>query len=163
MSFTKKEAADYLAITIRAIENAVAKGKLDAQKVKGARGIEWRFEQTELDRYKTARETVSFVTGNFAPPVSLATQDTTAILEKLVAVLEQQQQQKPPALLPPPTVSVAEKLTLSLEEASQLSGFSTTQLREAIKAEKLRTVPVGTTGKRKRIRREDLDMYVKKL
>jgi excisionase family DNA binding protein len=59
-------------------------------------------------------------------------------------------------------VRVADKLTLSVAEASQLSGFSRESLREAINAGTLKAKTVkGRRGWT--IKREDLNAYVKKL
>jgi excisionase family DNA binding protein len=55
---------------------------------------------------------------------------------------------------------LAEKLTLSLVEASQLSGLSRNHLRQAIEDKKLRARIIGRGW---RVKREDLDAYVKKL
>jgi excisionase family DNA binding protein len=57
-------------------------------------------------------------------------------------------------------LSIADKLTLSLVEASQLSGLSRNHLRQAIEDKKLRARIIGRGW---RVKREDLDAYVKKL
>lgn len=160
MAYTKQEAAQYLNITVRAIENAVAKGKLDPVRVKGQRGIQWQFETDELDRYKQARSTMGFVPGRRPAEhqTTLAAPQDTSVLNQLVSALE-----KIIRPAPPPAVPIEAKLTLSLAEASQLSGFSADHLREAIRADLLKTVVIGTSGKRYRIRRGDLDRYIKRL
>ncbi len=76
--------------------------------------------------------------------------------------------QRLPAMLPPapdghaqaPPIPVADKLTLSLVEASQLSGLSRGHLREAIEAKKLKERIIGRGW---RVKRDDLDSYVAKL
>ncbi len=75
--------------------------------------------------------------------------------------------QRLPAMLPaapnghtPATISVADKLTLSLVEASQLSGLSRNHLRAAIEDKKLKARIIGRGWK---VKRDDLDGYVKKL
>jgi excisionase family DNA binding protein len=57
-------------------------------------------------------------------------------------------------------VPVADKLTLSLIEASQLSGLSRNHLRQAIEEKKLKARIIGRGW---RVKRDDLDAYVKKL
>jgi excisionase family DNA binding protein len=57
-------------------------------------------------------------------------------------------------------VPVFEKLTLSLAEASQLSGLSRNHLRQAIEEKKLKARIIGRGW---RVKREDLEVYVKKL
>lgn len=66
----------------------------------------------------------------------------------------------PSGLLGRSQVGVADKLTLSLVEASQLSGLSRGHLRQAIEAKKLRARIIGRGW---RVKREDLEAYVKKL
>lgn len=164
MSFDKKEAAQYLGITVRGIENLVGKGRIHADRVKGARGvIEWRFEPDELERYKRMKRQTVYVDPEKQeekkePDTALAAPQDTAIITRLVAALETITRAAPPVSVP-----IEAKLTLSLAEASQLSGFSADHLREAIRAELLKTVPIGASGKRYRIRRADLDRYIKQL
>jgi excisionase family DNA binding protein len=59
-----------------------------------------------------------------------------------------------------PALSVADKLTLSLIEASQLSGLSRGHLREAIEDKKLKARIIGRGW---RMSRASLDAYVKRL
>jgi excisionase family DNA binding protein len=51
-------------------------------------------------------------------------------------------------------------LTLSLAEASQLSGLSRNHLRQAIEEKKLKARIIGRGW---RVKRDDLDAYVRKL
>ena len=55
---------------------------------------------------------------------------------------------------------LADKLTLSLSEAAQLSGLSRNHLRAAIAGKKLKASIVGRAW---RMRRADLEAYVGKL
>ncbi len=57
-------------------------------------------------------------------------------------------------------VRLADKLTLSLTEAALLSGLSRNHLREAIGAGKLKAKIIGRGWK---VKRPDLDLYVRKL
>ncbi len=59
-----------------------------------------------------------------------------------------------------PALSLADKLTLSLVEASQLSGLSRNHLRQAIEDKKLKARIIGRGW---RVKRDDLDTYVRKL
>jgi excisionase family DNA binding protein len=76
--------------------------------------------------------------------------------------------QRLPAMLPPASnghavvslTDLAAKLTLSLMEASQLSGLSRGHLREAIEEKKLKARIIGRGW---RVKRDDLEAYVKKL
>ncbi len=75
--------------------------------------------------------------------------------------------QRLPAMLPaapnghtPAAVPLADKLTLSLVEASRLSGLSRNHLRAAIEAKKLKARIIGRGWT---IKRDALDLYVRKL
>jgi excisionase family DNA binding protein len=57
-------------------------------------------------------------------------------------------------------VPVADKLLLKLDEASALTGLSRGILRQAIKDRKLKARIIGRGW---RVKRDDLDVYVKKL
>lgn len=158
MSLNKQQAADYLNKTVRALENLVGKGKIQAHRVKGARGVtEWRFEQDELDRYKNQPPQEVFISPE-KPNQALATRDVESLTSQLINALETLTGNRKQDGVP-----IESKLTLSLEEASALSGFSANQLRDAIKAGNLKTISIGTTGKRKRIRRDDLIDYIRRL
>jgi excisionase family DNA binding protein len=60
----------------------------------------------------------------------------------------------------PSVTDLAHKLMLSIDESAQLSGVSSNHIREAIKAGKLKAKIVGRGY---RIKRPDLDSYIKKL
>jgi excisionase family DNA binding protein len=82
------------------------------------------------------------------------------VLERLAAALEAL---RPVAQAPAPKVSIADaahKLLLSLPEAAALSGLSRNHLRQAIKDRSLKSRKIGRGW---RIKRADLDAYVRKL
>jgi excisionase family DNA binding protein len=85
----------------------------------------------------------------------------------MAGMMAQEMFKRLPAMLPPApnghvatAIPVADKLTLSLIEASQLSGLSRGHLRVAITEKKLKARIIGRGF---RVKREDLDLYVKKL
>ncbi len=59
-------------------------------------------------------------------------------------------------------VPLEQKLTLSLPEAAKVSGISVEKLRAAVKAKKLKAVK-GIGGGYGKVKRADLDDYIKKL
>jgi excisionase family DNA binding protein len=159
MPLDKKQAAEYLKITIRALENLVTKGRIHPQRIKGIRGVvEWRFEPDELDRYAREKQQTVFLPAVETRQALVAPPIEKPDFERVIQALEELRQPLNSSLQ-----DIAVKFTLSLDEASQLSGFSTHQLRDAIKDGKLKAIPIGATGKRKRIRRDDLATYIKKL
>ncbi len=80
-----------------------------------------------------------------------------AVLERLATALENPQKRH---VTPTQTISLAEKLTLSLADASLLAGLSENWLRKAIKEDKLRA---AKRGRGWNIKRVDLEAYVRKL
>ncbi len=78
-----------------------------------------------------------------------------AILHRLASIPTQ-----PPARSE--TIPLADKLMLSIPEASRLSGIPADKLRAAVKSRKLKAVQSVGRGLGK-VKRSDLDLYVKKL
>jgi excisionase family DNA binding protein len=169
---TIKEAAEYLGVSVKTLERRIALGDISVAYVPGTTGKQRTFDRTELDRFKQAEAekmvaTTYVARPRVAPVVSdapapamlqrLERGNNSGALLELVAAIEQARAQVPPAL----TVSdLAHKLTLSLVEAAQLSGLSRGHLREAITEKKLKARIIGRGWK---IKRDDLDLYVKKL
>jgi excisionase family DNA binding protein len=90
------------------------------------------------------------VTGNGVMTVTRDTPDSRREFARMIAE----------AVASKPALSVADKLTLSLMEASQLSGLSRGHLRQAIEEKKLKARIIGRGW---RVKRSDLDSYVVKL
>jgi len=165
----KEEAAEYLGITVRTLQRHMAANRIS---FRGGRdtGKEATFTTGDLDRFKTDQDAltasvspvVSPLSENVIPPVQQAlqtafqSQDIAPFGERLITALEGLQ--TPTAGVSP--VPVADKLTLSLVEAAQLSGLSRNHLRQAIEEKKLKARIIGRGW---RVKRDDLDAYVKKL
>jgi excisionase family DNA binding protein len=165
----KKEAADYLGITTRALEyhQQHAKDlKLVLRYEKGKTGDvaiydegELRKLKAKLDARRTPRPAVVTDTSESpeGEPRSLARLTDVApgaLLERLTAALEHNRQR---INLEPTITDLSNKLTLSLAEAAQLSGVSRNHLREAIGKGKLKARIIGRGW---RIKRAALDAYV---
>ncbi len=90
------------------------------------------------------------VTGNGVMTVTRVTGDSRREFAQMIAE----------AVASKPALSVADKLTLSLMEAAQLSGLSRRILRQAIEEKKLKARIIGRGW---RVKRADLDAYVVKL
>ncbi len=155
---TKQQAADYLGVTIRSIESYAAKGKLTPAKAKGSRGDITVYDEKELEQLKKEREQIQFVprpelaaptTAN--PPTALARRRDVAEFFKLIET----------ARAAAPTVSdLAAKPLLKLNEVQTLTGLSRETLREAIDKGRLKAKLIGRAY---RIKRADLDEFIKKL
>jgi excisionase family DNA binding protein len=175
----KQDAAAYIGVSVRTLLRLVDQGKL-AHLPKRRPAEETLFDADELNRYKreveaSAAGIVSAVVTSDAPgtrdtpeesraiarrngsvslsPVTLDTddaRDTPEMRSRMLAAFE--------AMASP--VRITDKLTLSLTEAALLSGLSRGHLRGAIGEGKLKAKIIGRGW---RVKRDDLDAYVKKL
>lgn len=154
----KREAAQYLSLSTRAVERAVARGKLTVQYSKGRYGHEAVFNPAEVRRYKKEVE-LSIPKGPSVEPARPTTpasdnQTTLAVGEASPAGIIEDSGPGNPA------VPVAQKLTLSLVEAESLSGLSQYFLLRAIREKRVKAFKHGREW---RIKRADLDEFVRKL
>ena len=161
---TKQQAADYLHVSTRAIERYTAKQKLNPHydRDDGGRLIAL-YDDAELERVKQEMETHAL-----APPKPKPIRERSSsqalttrragnspALAELVAAIEAAR------VSARPVVSLESKMVLSLEDAAALSGLSAGYLRAAIHAKKLKARK--GIGRGWRIKRTDLDAYVRKL
>ena len=164
MPMTKKQVADFLGVSIRTVEGYIQKGKLTPGKAKGTRGDISVFDEEQVRQLKEERGEVQFIPGLqkekpaggssalVAPlPVALAEQSRVE-RERFIEVIDR--------LAPP--VRLSEKHLLSIPEAAMLSGIPAAKLRAAVKSGKLKAIPGIGRGLGK-VRRADLDAYVRKL
>jgi excisionase family DNA binding protein len=159
----KTEAAQFLGVSVRTLERHVANGELSVTYTRGAHGRERTFDQTELSRFKASLDTTTYV----ARPVA-----TDASNEKRVALAPVRSEAKQMLALIQSALStndtrnsesvsdIAAKLILTLPDAARLSSLSVNHLREAIKEKHLKARIIGRGWKIKRV---DLDAYVRKL
>jgi excisionase family DNA binding protein len=176
----KHAAAKYLDVSVRTLQRLTAQGEIAAGEVRGKTGMVTDYAEEELDRYKQeqerkAQDATRYVRPHVVPgipstpsevqglarreegapiaPVTLDTgdvRDTPEMRGRMLAAFE--------AMASP--VRLADKLTLSLTEAALVSGLSRNYLRQAIKAGKLKARIIGRGW---RVKRDDLDAYVRKL
>jgi excisionase family DNA binding protein len=166
----KKEAAEYLGISTRSVENAVAAQKLSVRYEKGKTGDQAVFDEAELRRYKAdldgrraPRATVERISHESAegePRSLVRLSDVQPISELALALKSLSESLQTQEIGKQITINLADKLMLSLAEASVLANVSKGHLREAIGAGKLKAKIIGRGW---RIKRDDLEGYVKKL
>jgi len=170
----KKQAAKFLRVSTRAIERYVAKGKLPIRYTRDKTGRQVAvFDENHVKKIKSELENLTGeqLTRKTADgPASTTPQNgngklatraaqlptptaMAAFADTLAASLQKH-------LQPSDLVPIADRLTLSLSEASGLSGFSKDFLRQAIKAGGL---SAAKRGRGWNIKRDDLDDYVKRL
>jgi excisionase family DNA binding protein len=156
---TKREAADFLGVTIRSIEAYAAKGKLTPAKAKGQRGDITVYDEKEIETLKREREQIQYVP---RPETALAVPDRTgqnAIVKRrdvaeLIRLIETAR------AAAPRITDLAAKPLLKLQEAQTLTGLSRATLRAAIEAGKLKAKLIGNAY---RIKQTDLADFIKKL
>ncbi len=174
----KREVADELECSTRQVEKYVGLGRLHViEYVRGKTGREGVYNSAEVAHLKAELERVrNEVIGHTAQTALAAPKrEAVALVEQLTASLDRQHNdaeriiaaitslREAPAQLngeASPGVGITDKLTLSLAEASQLSGLSRRILRQAIEEKKLKARIIGRGW---RVKRDDLEAYVKKL
>lgn len=159
----REEAADELGISIRSLQRTVKAGKLTVTYKRGESGKqEAFFDPDEIARYKQEMESETVKPAVTAPEattgdMALARIDAPQFfnaLQRFVADGAKATNHSHPQ------VGIENKPLLKLDEASTLTGLSRHILREAINTEKLKAKIVGRAW---RIKREDLDLFIKKL
>jgi excisionase family DNA binding protein len=160
----KKDAAEYLGISTRALEGHAQKGHISVRYVKGKTGDVADFDESELRQLKAKLDSQRAPRGAVVTESNESSEGESRSLARLSDVPEAAlilrsalESLQAPAM---PTVAIADKLTLSLVEAAQLAGLSRGHLREAIEKKKLKARIIGRGW---RVKRQDLDDYVRKL
>jgi excisionase family DNA binding protein len=162
-----------LSVSVRLVEKYASEGRLGVVTyVRGRTGKQADFDPAAVDNLKAELESVD--TQLIAPNrraaglTNLAAEEFTESLTRAVACGVREAIGQLPARWPPApaanhhggTVPLTEKFTLSLVEAAQLSGLSRGHLRFAIAEKKLRARIIGRGW---RVKRDDLEAYIRKL
>ncbi|MGI8996433.1 MAG: excisionase family DNA-binding protein [Pyrinomonadaceae bacterium] len=166
----KQQAAAEIGIGVRTLERMIANNEIAAFEVPGKTRSVIEIPEAEVERVKQerahptqiARPAIAAPDATAPPaaiPPNLALEPrTVAVFGELLrqALLSAPAQSKAPVV----TVSLGDKLTLNLREASALAGLSRDFLLQAIHAGKLRA---AKRGRGWNIKRSDLDAYYRKL
>jgi len=169
----KKEAADFLGVSERAVERYTKAGKLSTRYAKGKTRPVAVYSESELHSLKQELEHPAGIRPLVESPINekplalmptnpdqtASNPDTALSRFDGAAVMASEAFMHVLAQMAAP-VRVSEKFLLSLAEAAQLSGLSRGHLRQAITEKKLKARIIGRGWK---IKRDDLDLYVKKL
>ncbi len=158
----KEEAAKSLGVSTRTLQRYTTQGKIAVAYKHGKTGAEADYDEIELQRFKEQKEGIIYQP---AQPQAAGDEQSLALApfqrenaalagaSLAAAILERLQPIKA-------SVPVESKPLLKLDEASLLTGLSRQILRDAIEAKKLKAKIIGRAW---RIKREDLDQYLKKL
>jgi excisionase family DNA binding protein len=150
----KEEAAEKLGISVRSLQRIAQAGKISVIYKRGESGKqEAIFNADELEDFKRQRdiETIKQTTAT-TNDTALARSDTHQFLEMLRSAVTPEQR--------PLSVQIADKPLLKLDEAAALTGLSRDILRKAIQNKELKGKLIG---KAYRVKRDDLDKYIKNL
>lgn len=157
-------AAKELGISIRSLQRATKAGKLAVAYKRGKSGkMEAVYDEKEIARYK--RELNEVVIPPHTEPTSLALTTRDRQASEFVTLLAEAIKNAINARVEEATkrlhqVEIHKQLFLSLAEAAEYSGLSKNFLTQAIHAKKLKA---KIMGRGYRIKRTDLEDYVKKL
>ncbi len=166
---TKKEAAEYLNVSTRAIERYTSSGKLPCTHITGRYGKETRYSQQELDRFRQELDAPSYQPEIIHPTTTYDTNLTpdTGSLSRVSegevggeSINDYEERFLVALSNLANRTSARDKLLLSLQEAQQLTGLSRAFLVESIKQEELKAQKLGRGWK---IKRRDLDTYIDNL
>jgi excisionase family DNA binding protein len=170
----KRAAAEYLGISTRALEYYYTGGRseLSVRKVRGQTGEVADFDEGELRKLKAkidakraprpavVREDSDQIESHEAESRSLARLSDVAPIRDLALALKSLSEGLQTPAKANAQVPVADKIILTLPEASALTNLSRNHLRQAIEDKKLKARIIGRGW---RVKRDDLDAYVKKL
>lgn len=156
---SKREAAELVGLSTRGIERAVRRGQLTVQYHDSKHGKKAFFRTEDLERLRRRQETngaMGFTSGIPGHPFSPAPPIGTVIP---VVEMEPRERKQGPQR-PENPVSIADRLTLTLNEAVQLSGLPRNFIAENIRSGRLKALRIGRTW---HVKRAELDAFVKNL
>jgi excisionase family DNA binding protein len=161
----KKEASEYLGISIRQVENYAKQNRLSVRKEKGKTGDiavydenELKALKKELDSKRAARPSIVIENEGSSERREMirASDSRLSDVPKIFELIKVLSDNKKADII----VAISHKPLLKLDEAATLTGLSRDTLRKAIETKKLKGKMIG---KAFRIKRDDLDEYIKKL
>ncbi|MBD2536200.1 helix-turn-helix domain-containing protein [Nostoc flagelliforme FACHB-838] len=168
----KQEAADFLSVSVRALERYVQQGRISVKYEKGKTRPTANFDPTELEAFKEELNQPTIKPAFESRQIATEQQPQTGklvhqsgeiaefgeigVIDKLSSIIE--------GLLGrgdnQPVVPIADKLLLTIAEAQALTGLSREFLRDAITSGELKAKVIGKSW---RVKRADLEEYVEKL
>jgi excisionase family DNA binding protein len=160
----KKEASEFLGISTRLVEKYASENRLgEVTYVRGKTGKQAEYDRKAVENLKTALE---------SPDTAIATKtpDARLFVAQLVEAMANREQANIEAIRGllsgsgeyprNASVRISEKILLNLSDCRSLTGLSEATLRDAIKSGELRAKIIGRGWK---VKRQDLDEFIKKL
>jgi excisionase family DNA binding protein len=154
---SKREAAEMLGLSTRGIERAVRRGHLTVLYRDSKHGKQAWFKAPELQRLKQIQEgrgPVGFTSGIPGQPAGPG-----PAIGTLIPMVEMEPRRKGRER-ETQAVPVADRLTLTVDDAAHLAGLPRSFIVENIHSGKLKAI---TIGRRYYIKRVDLNEFVQKL
>lgn len=159
----KKQAAEFLGISPRMLEKHVQNHHLSVRKVKGKTNDVAIYDDRELKELKARLDSKKtlipsiVLNSEYHEPQPRTTNTAIALSEKFAAS-ERSVGAMASAFVG--ALTLGDRLMLNLDDAALLTRLSKNYLREAIRAERLKARVIGRGYK---IKRTDLDAFIKKL
>ncbi len=153
----KEDAAAYIGVSVRTLQRLAGRGEIPRSEERGPKGLEARFDSTDLDAYLEKHKPQALFRPSAAAPL-VTTRDMRQ--DAPLVTTGGTGGQQSPGMAALAAFGASSKLLLSLHDARALTGLSTQFLRDAIKTGKLKGRIIGKGYK---IKRADLDNYIKKL
>jgi excisionase family DNA binding protein len=161
----KKEAADHLGVSTRLVEKYASEGRLgEVIYVRGRTGKQAEYDHASVEKLKAELDTPDTAIAQHRTP------DARLFAGHLVEALERREQANIEALRGllegraehprSASIRVSEKILLTIDDCRLLTGLSRQVLRQAIADDKLKGRIIGRGF---RVKREDLDKFIKKL
>jgi excisionase family DNA binding protein len=155
---SKREAAEILGVSTRGVERAVRRGQLSILYRDSKHGKTAWFSSHELERYRElqqARGPVGFTSGiPFRPPGNSPPVGT------LIPSVDIEPRREPESRRAANRVPIADRLTLNVDEAAQLSGLPRSFVVKNIHSGELKAIKIGRSY---HVKRTDLDEFVHQL
>jgi excisionase family DNA binding protein len=149
----KKEVSEFLGVSVRRVEQFDQNERLGAKTyVKGKTGKEAHWEKEAVERLKVELNSTDIADTSLQTTKSA---DARLFVASLVEALQSRDEPRKSG-----SVEIADKPLLKLDEAAALTGLSRQILRKAIDSEELKGKIIGRAY---RIKRDDLDVFVKNL
>jgi excisionase family DNA binding protein len=166
---SKREAAEMLGVSTRGIERAVRRGQLNVQYHDSKHGKKAWFRPVDLERYQRRQE-ARVPMGFTALPVQQLPPpgpgpSPSPMIGAVVPVVDMESwprkdKDKDKRKQADNPVPIADRLTLKLHEAVQLSGLPHSYILENIRSGKLKAIRIGRVW---HIKRSNLEEFVQRL
>jgi excisionase family DNA binding protein len=156
---SKRDAAEMLSLSTRGIERAVRRGHLSVEYRNSKHGRKAWFRPADLERYRRQQEMrgpVGFIPG--VPPQQPPGAPTIGTLVPMVEIPRPKKHARAQNEANP--VPLAQRLTLTLQDASHFSGLPKNFLMTNIRDGKLKALMVGRSTL---IKRAELEQFVRGL